>query len=67
VALDGTKADIEKLKTVGAVVMLEVRFDDSCVKSFIVPLAGFQKYIKDEVVVKARSTRGRRLGFSPNG
>lgn len=64
VALDGTKADLDKLKTVGAVVTLEVRIDDTGVKTIIVPLAEFKKYVSDEVVTNARSTRGRKPGYN---
>lgn len=61
VALDATKADLEKLKTVGDVVELEARVGDNGeVKSFIMTYAEFKKLVGDEVVRAAPSTRGRR-------
>lgn len=63
-ALDVLPAEIEKLKTAGDLVVLEVGSNGDK-KQLVVTLAEFRKLVKDEVVKKARATRGRRPGFSP--
>lgn len=62
-ALDVLPAEIESLKDAGDIVVLEVSNGEK--KQLVVKLADFRKLVSDELVVKARGTRGRRPGFSP--
>jgi hypothetical protein len=62
-ALDVLPKEIESLKEAGEIVVLEISNGEK--RQLVVTLADFRKLVKDDVVNKARGTRGRRPGFSP--
>lgn len=65
-AIDGPKqldvlpAEVEKLKSVDNLVVVEIKNGDT--KEVVMTLAEFRKLCPDETVKKASSTRGRKLG-----
>jgi hypothetical protein len=63
-ALDVLPSEIAGLKSAGEIVVLEISNGEK--KQLVVTLADFRKLIKDDVLKKARGTRGRRPGWSPN-
>lgn len=65
-ALDVLLPEIANLKDAGNIVILEVK-NNGDTKQIVMTLTEFRKVVPDEVVVKARGTRGRRPGWSPSG
>lgn len=62
--LDILPEEIANMKDAGNIVVLEIKNGET--KQLVVTLAEFRKIISDEIVEKARGTRGRRPGYSPN-
>lgn len=60
-ALDVLPDEIEMLRCAADVVVLESKRDGK-VRRFFVTLTEFRRYVADDVVVRARGTRGRRPG-----
>lgn len=63
-ALDALPSEVEGLKDAPGVVTVEVKANGET-REFVVLLSDFRKVVPDEVVKKARGTRGRRPGFRP--
>lgn len=63
-ALDVLPDEIKGLKSAGEIVVIEVK-NGGPAEQIVVSLADFRKLVSDEVVQNARSTRGRRPGWSP--
>jgi hypothetical protein len=64
-ALDVMPDEIAGMKDAGNLVVVEVSNGEK--KQLIFTLAEFRKVVPDEVLKKARGTRGRRPGWSPKG
>lgn len=62
-ALDVMPEEIAGMKDAGNLVVVEVSNGEK--KQLIFTLTEFRKVVPDEVVKKARGTRGRRPGWSP--
>jgi hypothetical protein len=60
-ALDVLPSEIERLRSAADVVVLESKRDGQ-VRRFFVTLTEFRRHVDDDVVVRARGTRGRRPG-----
>lgn len=63
--LDCLPAEVEKLKTLDNLVVCEIK-DNGNSREVVMTLAEFRKLVPDEVVAKAASTRGRKLGSTVN-
>jgi hypothetical protein len=63
-ALDVLPDEVAGLKDAGNLVVLEIANGEK--RQVVVTLAEFRKIVPDEVVAKARGTRGRRPGFRPS-
>lgn len=63
-SLDVLPAEVEKLKEANNVVIVEVRNNGDS-REVALTHAEFRKLCSDDLVTKARGTRGRRPGFSP--
>lgn len=61
--LDVLPTEVEKLKAVDNLVVVEIKNGDT--KEVVMTLAEFRKLCPDETVKNAAGTRGRRPGFSP--
>lgn len=64
-ALDVLPDEVANLKDAPNVVTLELKANGET-REFVVLLSDFRKVVPDEVVKKARGTRGRRPGFRPS-
>lgn len=64
--LDALPAEVDQLKPVGDLVIVEVRNPDTTTRELHIKYSDFVKVIPDEVVEKAPGTRGRQPG-SRNG
>lgn len=62
--LDVLPAEVADLKSVKDLVVIEIKNNGES-RDLVMSHAEFKKLVPDEVVVKAQSTRGRRLGYSP--
>jgi hypothetical protein len=60
-ALDVLPAEVDLLRSAADVVVLESKGDGQ-VRRFFVTLTEFRRYVDDDVVARARGTRGRRPG-----
>jgi hypothetical protein len=60
-ALDVLPAEVDLLRSAADVVVLESKRDGQ-VRRFFVTLTEFRRYVDDDVVARARGTRGRRPG-----
>jgi hypothetical protein len=65
--LDALPAELDSLKPVGDLVVVEVRDLDSSTREVYVRYADFAKLIPDEVVTTAPGTKGRVPGTRLNG
>lgn len=65
-ALDVLPDEIANLKDAGNIVVLEIA-NNGDKKQLVVTLNEFRKLVPDEVLDKARGTRGRRPGWTPKG
>lgn len=65
--LDVLPGELEDLKEVGDLVILEVKQADGQQKEMYVKYTDFAKLVSDEVVTNAAGTRGRRPGMRLNG
>ncbi len=65
--LDALPAELDNLKEVGDLVIVEVRMPDTSTRELYVRYADFAKVVSDEVVNAAPGTRGRQPGYRPNG
>lgn len=63
--LDALPEDLEKLKPLGDVVVLEIRMPDTSTREIHVKHADFAKLMSDDDLTKAPGTKGRQPGFSP--
>lgn len=63
-ALDVLPEEVASLKDAPGVVTVELK-TASGTREFVVLLSDFRKVVPDEVVKRARGTRGRRPGFRP--
>jgi hypothetical protein len=60
-ALDVLRSEVEALRAAADVVVLEVKGSEGTTQ-IAVTLGEFRKHVADEVVMRARGTRGRRPG-----
>ncbi len=65
--LDVLPVEIEQLKPLGDLVVIEVRMPDTTTRELYVRYQDFAKLVSDEVVNAAPGTRGRQPGYRPNG
>jgi hypothetical protein len=63
-ALDALRSEVDALRTAGDVVVLEVK-GSAGTTQIVVTLGEFRRHVPDEVVMRARGTRGRRPGVRP--
>lgn len=66
-ALDLLMAESEQLKSIVDLVICEGTLPNGETRELYYTYAAFSKVIPDEVVLRARGTRGRQPGFSPRG
>jgi hypothetical protein len=66
-SLDCLPAELDKLKEAANLVVCEVKNGNGESKQVVVTLAEFRKVVKDDVLVSAAFTRGRKRGSTVNG
>lgn len=64
--LDVLPDEVKSLKNAKEVVVCEVKGGDGDGREVVMTLTEFRKLCSDDKVSKARGTRGRRKGWSPN-
>ena len=65
--LDVLAGELDNLKVITDLVVLEVRTPGGDTSELYVQYADFAKVVPDEVVHAAVGTRGRPVGYRPNG
>lgn len=60
-ALDVLRSEVEVLRSAGDVVVLEAKGSAGTTR-FVMTLGEFRRHVPDDVVTRARGTRGRRPG-----
>jgi hypothetical protein len=63
--LDVLPAEMESLKEVGDLVVLEIKGNDLPAREMFVRLSDFQRWLSDDALKKASNLRGRPQGYRP--